>query len=163
MHLLPLAQGNITGTQFQEIGGDLLQISSIFSTTIDNFSSALDALYLSRINFEGFIDLSLRAFIPLPYVSSWIWLQLRKNKLLVQIGYLSQHKFFVICWKALALNAVWTFKVSQTQHQHKEQRCTKHTMASLCFFPAMEVKPNLKYSSKYLRFLYMATIEIKLS
>ena len=38
------------------------------------------------------------------------------------------------CWKALALNAVGTFNVSQTQHQHKEQRCTKHTIASLCFF-----------------------------
>jgi len=38
----------------------------------------------------------------------------------------------VTCWKDLALNAVRTSKVSQTQHQHREQRCTKHAMASLC-------------------------------
>jgi len=50
MHLLPPAQGNITGTQFQEIGGELLQISSIFSTTLDNFSSDLDALYLNAVS-----------------------------------------------------------------------------------------------------------------
>jgi len=31
------------------------------------------------------------------------------------------------------------------------------------FFPTMEVKPNLKNSSKYLRFLSMATIEMKVS
>ena len=33
----------------------------------------------------------------------------------------------------MALNAVRTSKVSQTQHQHREQRCTKRTMASLRF------------------------------
>ena len=31
------------------------------------------------------------------------------------------------------------------------------------FFPTLEVKPNLKYSSKYLRFLSMATIEMEVS
>jgi len=42
---------------------------------------------------------------------------------------------------------------------------TKHTMASLftVLFPAMEVKPNFKNSSKYLRFLFMVKIEIKVS
>jgi len=31
------------------------------------------------------------------------------------------------------------------------------------FFPTMEVKPNFKYYSKYLRFLSMTTIEMKVS
>jgi len=33
----------------------------------------------------------------------------------------------------------------------------------IVFFPTMKVKPNFKYSSKYLRFLSMATIEMKVS
>jgi len=45
------------------------------------------------------------------------------------------------------------------------QRTTLHKThyGFTVFFPPMEVKPNFKYSSKYLRFLSMATIAMEVS
>jgi len=59
-------------------------------------------------------------------------------------------------------NCCMDFEGFTNQHQHREEHCAKHTVASL-FFPTMEVKPNLKHSSKYLCFLSMATIEMEVS
>jgi len=54
--------------------------------------------------------------------------------------------------------------LQELQRFHKscistENNVAQNTLWLHCVFPTMEVKPNLKYSSKYLRFLSMATIE----
>jgi len=45
----------------------------------------------------------------------------------------------------------------------KENNVAQNTLWLHCVFPTMEVKPNLKYSSKYLRFLSTATVEMEIS